>query len=461
MDPVYRMAKYAVDIRYEALPREAIEATKKDILDIFGTIVAGSSAPGCKELVRTLLETYTDPRASILIHGHKVPSPEAALANATMGHALDLDDTHDRAFLHAGVSVIPASIALAEQMGGVNGRDLITAVTLGIDWVCRMGLATKVAPIASGWIYTAAYGFFGAAAAAGKLLGLNVEQMVNAMGIAYAQAAGNMQCILDGALTKRMQPGFAARGGLLSAFLAKNGITGASNVLEGEAGLYHVYLKDAYDPDRLVSELGKRFEGMNLSFKPYPSCRYTHTSIDATLRLVHDNQIDPDEVEEITVGVNQQTYKNVCMPLEVRRNPGVVVDAQFSIPYCIATAAVKKEVFIDDFTEQQMRNPRVLQMARKVTPIIDEGIERKYSRQISPAVVTIKTKNGKTFSDGQIYPLGSPENPMSFDELIRKFRKCATYGEKPLAHQRIDAVVDMVRNLESMGDVRDIVKMLV
>lgn len=461
MDAIYRMAKNVVDIRYEDLPREAIEATKKDILDTLGTILAGSSAAGCRELVSTLLQTYISPQSGIFLYGKKVSSPEAALANATMGHALDLDDTHDRAVLHAGVSVFPASVAIAEQMGGVTGKDLITAVTLGIDLACRMGLASGVAPITCGWVYTSVYGYFGAAASAGKLLGLNLDQMVNAMGIAYAQAAGNIQCVLDGALTKRMQPGFAARGGLLSALLAKSGITGAKNILEGKAGLYRVYLKDDYDPAPLVSELGEKFEGVNLSFKPYPCCRYTHTSIDATLQLVKAHRIDADEVDEITVAVNQQGYDNVCVPLEVRANPRVVVDTQFSIPYCIATAIVKKEVFIKDFTEQEMRNPRVLQVAQKVRPIVDEEMERRFSRQITPAAVNITMKGGKTYSARKDFPSGSPEDPMDFDELEKKFRQCAGYAIKALSPSTIDRVVDRVKNLESMDDVREIADMLV
>src|SRR5690606_3457958 len=158
---------------------------------------------------------------------------------------------HDGAVLHAGVSVVPAALATAEWVGGVSGKELITAVTIGLDWVCRMGAATTVGPIASGWMYTSLFGFFGATAAAGRLLKLDAGQLAHAMGIAYAQAAGNTQCMIDGSLTKRMQPGFAARGALTSASLARIGITGTIGTFDGPSGLFRVYLGENYRRDVL------------------------------------------------------------------------------------------------------------------------------------------------------------------------------------------------------------------
>lgn len=461
MDAVFAMAANVAKVGYEDLSGDVIQATKNDILDTLGTAIAGSAAPGCKELVETILLTYDKPQASIWVYGHKMPAPEAALANGTMGHALDFDDTHDGAVLHAGVSVVPAAFAVAEQLGRRGGKDLITAVTLGIDWLCRMGLASMVSPIASGWMYTSTCGFFGATAAATKLMGLDVDRIVDAMGIAYAQAAGNTQCMTDGALTKRMQPGFAARAGVLSALLAKNGITGVRNIFDGEAGYYRVYLKGAYDRDRLLAELGSRFEGVTLSYKPFPACRHTHTAIEAALELAKRHAIRSEDVEEIRVGVNQQAHRNVCTPVEVKSRPRTIVDAQFSVPYCVATAITKKEVFIDDFTEQAIGNPVVIRLAQKVTSCVDDEMEKKYSRQTTPARVSIRLKGGVVHESLKIIPRGSPENPMGFDELAEKFRRCAGYARIPLPRERVDRAIELVRNLESVPDVQEIVKMLV
>ncbi|MFH1486358.1 MAG: MmgE/PrpD family protein, partial [Chloroflexota bacterium] len=215
MDAAVALAKNAARTRYSDIPVEAVEATKKDIIDTLGTTMAGSAAAGGREIAELMRESGCGGKSTILVYGGKVCAENAAMANGSMGHALDYDDTHDAAILHVGVTTVPAAFAIAEQIGRVNGRDFITAVTLGIDVICRLGLANKEGPAEpGGWILTPLYGYFGAAIAAGKLLGLDEVGLINAMGIAYSQTAGNHRCIDDGALTKRMQAGFAAKGGV-------------------------------------------------------------------------------------------------------------------------------------------------------------------------------------------------------------------------------------------------------
>jgi len=205
------MVQFVVSSKYEDFPQYALEATKKDIIDTLGVALAGSGAPGCRELVDLLSELGGRGRCNILVYGSRVSPTTAALINSTMAHALDFDDTHDLAVLHAGVIVVPTAFAIAQYLGGINGRDFITAIILGIDIICRMGLATKQR---AGWMFTPLYGYFGAATSASKLLGLNEDETLNAWGIAYAQASGNNECIHSGSLTKRIQAGFAARGGI-------------------------------------------------------------------------------------------------------------------------------------------------------------------------------------------------------------------------------------------------------
>ena len=461
MDAVRSLAAGTIALEYEHLPASAIAASKRVLLDIVGTAFAGVDAEGMPQLRGVICHAYAAPGTSVWARKEKLPAPESALLNSAMAHALDFDDTHDRACLHAGASVIPAALSLAEEMGGISGKEFLAAITVGIDSICRMGLATTVPPNASGWMYTALYAYFGAAAAASRVLKLDLDRTVHAMGIAYAQAAGNTQCMPDGAIIKRIQPGFGARAGVLAALLSKSGITGAQNVFEGNAGLYNIYLKGEFDKDVLLADLGTRFEVENLSFKPYPSCRHTHTAIDAVLELLSRNHIIPEQIAEIRVGVNSEAYRNVCEPFEIKSKPRNVVDAQFSIPFCVSSALINKQVFVENFSDGELRNPRVLGLAGKVRAFLDEELEKNFGRQVSPATIRIRMKDGTIFDARQDYPIGSPEAPMSDTALMDKFRRCAQIASSAVSAQNAEKIIKTVQNLEVLSDVRELVELLV
>lgn len=456
MDAARAFAKNAVKIRYEDIPDEALRGTKADILDTLGTALAGSTAAGCREMASLVTEWGGKRESTLIGDGRKVLAIGAALANGAMAHALDYDDTHEKAHLHAGVSAIPAAMAVAERVGGVSGKEFLTAVTLGLDMTCRMGIANPKGPGKwVGWMLTPLYGFFGATLAAGRLLGLNEDQMVNALGIAYSQASGNEQCVVDGALTKRMQLGFAAKGGVLAALMAQKGITGAEESLEGRMGLYKTYHQGEYHPAALTHELGRRFESANLSFKPYPCCRFSHAHIDAALALAREHDIHPDEVESIVAFVDREPHI-LCDPLEVKRNPRTIVDAQFSIPYTVATAIVKREVKIGDFGPGAITNPVVIGLANKVTPVLDTTLG---GREPAAAAVEIKTKRA-TFGRRIEVPYGHPQNPMSDEVLAQKFRDCASYAVKPLAEASINGLIDIIGRLEDVADMDQVFRLL-
>jgi 2-methylcitrate dehydratase PrpD len=269
-DAAQRFAHHIVHTRFEDIPPDAMDNTKRDILDTIGCALAGSSAPGTMEMRGLMNEWGGKPEATVVVYGDKIPSLNAALVNGAMAHARDFDDTYDRGLVHAGVSTVPAAFAIAERMGTVSGKELITACALGQDMLLRM-----VASVTewNDFHATAIHGSFGATAAAGKLLGLDEETMISAFGIAYAQASGNVQAIHDGVLTKRLQAGHAARTGVFSALLAQRGFTGARGSLEGQAGFFNVFYGGNYQREELFADLGKRFEGSRLGFKPYPSAR--------------------------------------------------------------------------------------------------------------------------------------------------------------------------------------------
>lgn len=453
------LARFACGLTLQKLPAAAVAAARANIFDTLACAAAGSSAPGVAQTRELALEWGGAAQATLLSFGDKVPAHHAAWVNGTMAHARDYDDTHDAAVLHAGVSVIPAALAAAELRGGVSGADFLAAVACGLETVCRLGVATTIGIIESGWIYTPLFGHFGATLAASRVLGLDAAQTVNALGIVYSQVAGNHQVTRDGALTKRMQPGFAAQAALLSTQLAKRGIRGAQAIFEGVDGFLRVYLHDRCDREVLRAGLGEHYEFTQLSYKPYPCCRFNHTAIDAALALRSDG-VRAEEVRAIRVGLNKQAYEAVCTPIEVRKKPQTVVHAQFSIPFTVAAALIDGGVTLGHFTDEAIRREDILALGRRVEPYVDEEIERKWGRNISPALLQIETGDGRTRRLQVDLPLGHPQRPMSTADFDLKAADCFRAAALPPgedAPRRLRALVD---TLETLEDVRALTQVL-
>ncbi|MBN2062752.1 MAG: MmgE/PrpD family protein [Deltaproteobacteria bacterium] len=457
MDAIIELVKSIVKTEFIDLPDEAVYAAKMDILDTIGVTIAGSGVAGGRELMGLIGDWGGKEESSVIMYDMKVPSPHAALVNGTMAHALDYDDAHEGVILHAGVTVIPAALAIAERTGNVDGRKFLSAVVSGIDVICRLGEASNISPSELGFMYTSLYGIFGAAVACGKLLGFDEERMLNAVGIAYSQAAGNFQCIADGALTKRMQAGFAAMGGVNSALIASMGLTGARNSLEGEKGLFQVYLRGNYDPAKLTANLGKHFGVVDLSFKPYPCCRNCHPFIDATLELANENDIPVDNVEEVRATCSE-VARLLCEPLEAKQRPRTFVDAQFSIPWVIATALVKRKVSLRDFTPEAILDESVIRISSNVKTFVDPRME---ARTTTPAIIEIKMKgSGKIFSKRVDIAKGNPAEPMSWQELCEKFKDCAGCGVRDIPKENVNKLLDIFSGFEDVEDISNVIRLI-
>jgi len=461
MDATYQFAENFRSIAYEDLPKEVVDITKKEILDTLGVALAGFSQRGPKELLEMVLAWGGKEESSIIGCPQKVPAPHAAQVNATMVHARDYDDVHETAVMHPGVVTIPSALAIGELKGGLSGKEFITAVALGVDMICRLGLATRpgVSPIKTGWHFTTLYGYPTAAMTAGKILGLDEEKLVNAFGIAYHQCSGNGQCVRDGALTKRMGPGFSVRGGLTAALMAEKGLTGARNCLEGEAGLFNVYHYGGYDRRTLVHDLGKHFEGINVSIKPYPCCRGVHPSIDAALAVVNGHNIKPEDVKQIAIVTGEANHFLLCMPFEQKVTPRNPVDAQFSIPWGVAAAIARRRVTTNDYTEAAIKDKDLLGLTAMMKAEVDPDFNN-FEDGMEPARVTITTKDGRTFSAQVGNPLGSPQRPMSFEDCVRKFEDCVSLSGNRLSVEKVKRVIDLIAGLEAVKDARKIIGLL-
>ena len=459
LDAAEKIAEHVAGTKYTDLPNTAVSAAKKVITDLLGVMVAGSLSPESLQTLGLVKSWGGHGESRVLVHGDRVPAPDAGLVNGVMGRARDFDDVHDAAVLHPSVSVVPAALAAAE-LGGATGRGFITAVVLGVDLTCRLGMAPETGPNVSGMSTTWQCGVFGSAAAASKILGLDADETLNALGIAYSQASGNQQSIVEGSTIVRVQQGLTTKAGITSALLAMRGVTGPRAALEGRFGYYPVYHRGEYDRGAIVDGLGERYEIVNTSIKPYPCCKWTHQAIEAALGIV-DEGVNPEDVEAVEVRLNRQAYNLVCDPMERKRRPLSIVDAQFSIPFTVAAAIVSGRVSLDTFTEEAIRDPETLEMAHRVNATVDPEIEARYGREIAPEVVEVTTSDGETHVRLVEHVKGGPGAPMSLDEVRDKFRGCMTYSAKPVPLGNVEGFFEAVAGLEGLRDVSKLIDPLI
>jgi 2-methylcitrate dehydratase PrpD len=452
MDAIVPLVRNLIGIQFEDIPPQVHAATKKSILDTFAAMLAGTSAQGCPEVVAQVLEWGGKEESTIFRSRRKVPAFLAALANGMMARAVDFDDVFEPGTMHASASIVPAALVAAEMRGGLEGREFLTAVTLGIDLMCRMGRTHKIPSGLSGMNVTYQYAAFGCAGVVGRILGLDEEKMIHAMGLAYSQTSGNSQNLLEGTLATRFCQGLAAQAGVYAGVFAREGITAAKEVLEGKFGYYPVYQRGQYDRRHLLEGLGEKFEGVHVTLKKYPCCMHTHAAIDAVLDILAERDLNPDDVDGVMVKVNQQGFNFVCLPLEKTRMPETIPQAQFSLPYTVAAALVRKKVFLDDFTMEEIRNPEVLKMAQRVDCLVDAQLEKDFQSYVSPAVVELRTKKGESFRRKVIERKGSPDNPLTLQEVEEKFRRCAGFAQPPLPEERREKILDFVENLENQKE---------
>jgi 2-methylcitrate dehydratase PrpD len=452
MDIIDRLVRNVLNTEFEDLPEESIEITKLAILDTIGCIIAGAEAPGCGALREQVLEWGGKEESTILVSGNKVTCPNAAFVNSTMARALDFDAVWERG-LHMSAASVPTGLAASELSGNVNGKRLLTALIAGEDLAARIHLATSDY---NGFEPTGVCGVLGLAAITGRILGLNEREMLDAIAIAFNRSAGSFQPNIEGTLAVRIMQGLASRSGIESALLAKRGITGGDNTLQGVYGYFHLFSHDRYKTEILMDRLGEEFPGARENtFKKYPACGGSTTAIEATLDLVIGNNIAAGEIDEITVDANQHFCNTLGKPFAIGMNPQV--DAQFSYQYAVANAVVRRRFSLEDIMPEAIADPAVLNMVKKIHPRVNRELERESTRA---TIVSIKTKEGRQYSKKVLYPRGSKQNPVGREEVIRKFKSCVQFAGEPLFGSNADRIIGIVDELETIPDVSRLTELI-
>ena len=341
----------------------------------------------------------------------------------------------------------PAVLAVAERRGGVSGRDLIAAVAAGQDLFARLRRNVRWR---KDWNLSTVMGVFAATAAAGRVLDLSAVQLTNALGIASMQCSGLMEVVAGpGSDLRGLYAGFSARGAVVASLLAASGLTGVPRLFEGPYGFFATYFPDGYDREPMLTGLGTEFTGSGTLYKPWPSVGTSHSHIHATMQLVTEHRLAADDITEIRCSVGDY-HALMCTPLAERQSPATLADARFSLPFLVAVAAVHRRLGIADFTPAGLADPVVLATARKVVPVPDPALN--WTLELPPGRVEILTVDGRSYRrTGDGVP-GTAEAPLSWDDLLVKFRDCAAASISPPSPKQLAAVEQHFRSLEESRD---------
>ena len=449
------LASFCHNLRYSHLPAEVIDRTKYFFLDYIGVAARGSLSDSSQPLYRLTEDLGGRGTATILGRSQKATFVYAALANGASAHSIELDDTHQGGSIHLGVSVFSVALAIAEQIGA-SGKDFITAAVAGFEAAARLAMALRPKEhYTRGFHPTATCGTFGSAVVAAKLLRLTEAQLVSALGIAGSQAAGSMEFLTDGAWTKRLHPGWAAFSGIHAALLAKEGFIGPTTILEGKDGFLKAYSLHA-DPGKVTDGLGNDFQILQTAVKPHSCCRYTQAPIDAMLQLVKEHNLQPREVEKVTIGMLETGIPVICEPAERKRHPVSIVDAQFSLPFGIAVALVKRRAGLEEFTQPLLTDPLIQETMAKVGYARDSELEKNYPREW-PAWARAVLKDSREVFAHVRFPKGDPENPLSWEELITKYHGLA---EVVWESDKVSRIQTAVRAIEQETNLQNFAQLL-
>ncbi len=469
-DASRKLARHAATLRYEALPRELIELTKQCVLDTLGVAIGASGINDEAKLVHEYVRDLGGKAESTIWgFGGKAPAPWAAFVNGSLGHMLDYDDVSDGG--HVSISTIPPGFAIAEKLGAeriVNGKDFLTAIAAGTDIHTRLSLAIDIPDwtMAEGWFATQLFGFISGSVTAGRLLGLDEDKMENALGIGYNQMSGSRQMAVGAATHMRaMQAGFSGQAATAGAEMARRGIIGDKEFLEGRYGMFHNYVRTGTpDWDAVIGELGTRFPLLQThGFKVWPACAYTRPTNAATLILRNAHKLKPEDVESITIVGGTGGTRLLCEPLDNKRRPQVSIDGKYSIPFTTGVMMARGNVTLRDYTDAGLRDPAALAMADKVSYRADPNAKMQRggsSGSIGMVAVEIKTRDGRVLTSQPDSVPGDPKQRVGWDVIESKFRDCVSFASRPIPAKHIDHAIELVRDLENLRDVTEVVRLL-
>jgi 2-methylcitrate dehydratase PrpD len=453
MSATEELIQYAAKFNYNDLDPKTIAAFKIHILDTCGAIVAGSSADGVKNLGKLLKSWGGREDATLLVLGDRLPAPEAAWFNATASRGFDYETLLMGGATHVTASILPAAFALAEYKKSimkkpVSGKELIAALAVGCDLNWRFRVAGGKATIMAGGWLAETFAPPAIGAMGGILLDLDEEEINAAMSIGYNQCSGNYGASngQGAGLMAQLSQGMGSRAGVVSTILAANGFSAYKEMIDGRWGLYHMYGKGEYDRDILLGGLGTRFEALVPTVKRFPGCGATQPVVSAALSIASEAGLRGEDVSDVRIRVDESSYQQCG---ENKGRPLNTAEALWNFRYSTAVALIKGQVFVDDFSVEAIADRVTLDLVDRITVLVDKSLK---SQEVHMAMTT---RSGRTFEKKE-----TGLNPLQGAEIVRKFRDCWSFSEKPLSPENIDRFIETVEKLEEVSDIDELIYLI-
>ena len=449
VDVSEKIARHVSATRAEAIPANALEAARRSLLDAIGVSVAASGlAPECLPFVELARAERAAPVCSILGFGERTAPAAAVLANGALAHALDFEDAHDPSLCHPNAQVVPVLLALAQSEGGVRGGEFLAAMAVGCDLTCRLSQALGTPLADHGWYAPSLLGGFGAAAAAANLLRLDERRTLDAFSLLVGQLGSHGQIFGSTDSPMRgVRDAFPAHAALVSVLLAREGLRGFDRPFEGHGGLQAAYARGEGDLVSALEDLGERYAGEEVSFKPWPSCRATHAFVEAALELRGRERLQPAAIASVTLTGSPLATRIVAEPRAQKLRPGTIVEAKFSVFFTVALALATGKIALSSFTEATLDDPELLGLAGRIAFVADDAFG------IDSGRVEVATTDGRTLAFEVAAAAGGPANPISDEALVAKFLGCTGYAAAPNDEASWKAFAARILTLEAAADV--------
>ena len=438
------LANFVVDLEYKQIPNEVISYAKLCLLDAIGCALYGANSKEARIVAEVVQDWSTKPESRIWGSGNKTACSNAALINGTMIDSFTLADSHREANIHVSAVVVPTAFSVAERIGNISGKHLITAIIAGYESAIHVGMAMCPDLQLRGYHPVGSVGGFGAAATAGKLFGFDSSRMTNAFGIVGSQGGGLMAGQYD-SMVKRMHAGKAAQNGVFSTLLAAEGFKGITNVLEAEYGGFCSTLTDNCDLTKITAGLGHDFETLNIYFRRYCCSGAIITAVDTIKKLSQQNVFDVSKIAKVIVGVSEVTLRHNGW----KYNPGSAITAQSNMAYGVSVALLEGDAFIDQFQENKLSDPDILELIEKIEVVSDEEITKKGAHGKHSVKIEIYLKNSQCLKMELSKPLSVEQ-----DDILKKFELLVN---KTLYADKTEKIQELVLNLEMVENIQDVV----